>query len=171
MEHRELYSISCNNLKRKIIWKYIYNKYTHTHIYIYIYIYESLCYTPKTSTISFISYTSIQSKKLKKKKRKKVFLIKENEFFKALSICFSWMTLLLHFPSLDQIYSSADALLRPPSPPVHWPVWNLAMCQPCSSSPKDFSRNVPSRLSAIGKLSGKHVSNTASENAVPLNYC
>lgn len=75
------------------------------------------------------------------------------------------------FPSLYQIYSSADALLRPLSPPVHWPAWNLAMCQPCSSSPKDFSRNVPRRLSATGKLSGKHVSSAASENAAPLNNC
>ena len=45
-QHRELYSISCNNLQWKII-------------YIYIHITESLCQTPKTNTILQINYNSI----------------------------------------------------------------------------------------------------------------
>ena len=45
-QHRELYSISCNNLQWKII-------------YIYIHITESLCQTPNTNTILQINYNSI----------------------------------------------------------------------------------------------------------------
>ena len=44
-----LYSISCNNLNGKRIWKRI-----------YIYITDSLCYTPETNTTLSINCSSVK---------------------------------------------------------------------------------------------------------------
>ena len=65
--HREFYSILCNHLNGKRIWKRI-----DTCIFITV----SLCCTPKTNTTLLINYTPIKNS-LKKKKQRVTKLLKK----------------------------------------------------------------------------------------------
>lgn len=91
-------------------------------------------------------------------------------FSKLLNLLLLLWTLLLHLPfPISDIFISR-CLLRPHSPqftglPGIWPCVSLA------PHPQGLQQECARRLSATVKLSGKHVSSAASENAAPLNNC
>ena len=70
VQHRELYSVSCNNQNERESHKELNIQIYKIDIYIYIQT-ESLCCTPETNTTLLINYTSIKKERERERKKKR----------------------------------------------------------------------------------------------------